>query len=92
VSVATLQQIGQDFPAWVALAEKGETVSITKAGREVARLVPPEDLATSVTPPENPPVWPDFASRQRAIFGSRLVFSTAEESASFWDDMRADRV
>ena len=32
MSVATLQQIGQDLPSWVALAQHGETVAITQAG------------------------------------------------------------
>jgi antitoxin (DNA-binding transcriptional repressor) of toxin-antitoxin stability system len=46
MSVATLQQIGQDLPSWVALVQHGETIVITQAGKTVARLMPPEDGVT----------------------------------------------
>ncbi|MFZ4764341.1 MAG: type II toxin-antitoxin system Phd/YefM family antitoxin [Roseimicrobium sp.] len=72
MSVATLQQIGQDLSAWVALVQKGERVAITQAGRVVAQLVPPEPQ-TEATPPQQAPAWPDFAARRRAIFGGRTL-------------------
>ena len=72
MSVATLQQIGQDLPAWVALVQRGESVAITQAGRVVARLMPPEkdaiasEASTAVR-------WPDFAARRRSVFGDALL-------------------
>lgn len=71
MSVATLQQIGQDLPAWVALVQHGETVAITQAGRVVARLMPPEASETKTSPA--PVRWPDFAARRRAVFGDVVL-------------------
>ncbi len=72
MSVATLQQIGQDLPRWVALAQHGEVVAITQAGSIIARLMPPE--ATAASQPTKPRVeWPDFAARRRAIFGDEVL-------------------
>lgn len=77
MTVATLQQVSQDFPAWVSLAQHGETVAIMQAGKMVARLMPPEDGQTSTedeTAAEPATVrWPDFAARRRAIFGGQML-------------------
>jgi antitoxin (DNA-binding transcriptional repressor) of toxin-antitoxin stability system len=73
MSVATLQQIGQDFPSWVALVQHGETVVITQAGKIVARLMPPEDVMATTEPTSAPVGWPDFAARRRAIFGEQML-------------------
>jgi len=73
MSVATLQQIGQDFPSWVALAQHGETVVITQAGKIVARLMPPEDGIARPEAAAAPVHWPDFAARRRAIFGEQML-------------------
>ena len=73
MSVATLQQIGQDFPSWVALVQHGETVVITQAGKIVARLMPPEDGVAKPEAVTTPVRWPDFAARRRAIFGERML-------------------
>jgi antitoxin (DNA-binding transcriptional repressor) of toxin-antitoxin stability system len=78
MSVATLQQIGQDLPSWVALVEHGETVAITQAGRIIARLMPPEEGAAADVA-SAPVRWPDFAARRRAVFGdSMLPVGTAQ--------------
>lgn len=73
MSVATLQQIGQDLPAWVALVQHGETVAITQAGRVVARLMPPEQCEAKTSPAAVPVRWPDFAARRRAVFGDVVL-------------------
>jgi antitoxin (DNA-binding transcriptional repressor) of toxin-antitoxin stability system len=73
MSVATLQQIGQDFPSWVALVQHGETVVITQAGKIVARLMPPEDVVATTEPASEPVRWPDFAARRRSIFGQQML-------------------
>ncbi len=73
MSVATLQQIGQDLPSWVALAQHGETVAITQAGHIVARLMPPEKADATPAPTAVPVRWPDFAARRRAIFGDVVL-------------------
>jgi len=72
MSIATVQQFGQDLPAWLALVQRGETIAITQAGRVVARVLPPE--CASEAAPASPPVqWPDFAARRRAVFGDAVL-------------------
>lgn len=66
MSVATLQQLGQNLPSWLALVRRGETVAITDNGHVVAKLAPASDEAERSTAPAD---WPDFAARRRAIFG-----------------------
>jgi antitoxin (DNA-binding transcriptional repressor) of toxin-antitoxin stability system len=72
MSVATLQQFGQSLPSWLALVQRGETVAIMDGGREVARLVPPEEAPTKSTTTAAPVRWPDFAARRRAVFGDMV--------------------
>ncbi len=67
MSTATVQQIGQNLAAWLNAVQHGETVAIFDGGREVARLTPP---ATSRA---MSPAWPDFAARQRRIFGNVML-------------------
>lgn len=73
MSVATLQQFGQSLPSWVALVQRGETVAIMDGGREVARLVPPEEAQAKPSPAVAPVRWPDFAARRRAVFGDVVL-------------------
>jgi antitoxin (DNA-binding transcriptional repressor) of toxin-antitoxin stability system len=73
MSVATLQQLGQDLPAWVALVRSGETVAITEGGHVVAKLSPANDDTDTSTPKSTPARWPDFAARRRAIFGDTVL-------------------
>ena len=73
MSFATLQQIGQDFPSWVALVQHGETVVITQAGKIVSRLMPPEDVIAKTESASAPVRLPDFAARRRAIFGQQML-------------------
>lgn len=71
MSTATLQQLGQSLPSWLALVQRGETVAIVDGGLEVARLVPPQaDRAPHTTAPVQ---WPDFAARRRAVFGDVVL-------------------
>ncbi len=72
MSVATVQQFGQSLPSWLALVQRGETVAIMDCGREVARLVPPEEAQTKSTTTAAPVRWPDFAARRRAVFGDMV--------------------
>ena len=48
MSVATLQQFGQNLPAWMALVMRGESVAIVDGGKEVARLMPPATQTLTV--------------------------------------------
>lgn len=73
VSVATLQQLGQDLPSWVALVRRGETVAITEGGHIVAKLSPADDGTDTSTPTAAPARWPDFAARRRAVFGDAML-------------------
>ena len=73
MSTATVEQIGRDFGAWLAAVRRGETVAIVEAGREVARLVPP-DAAGVLSPGSAVTVgWPDFAARRQAVFGDAVL-------------------
>ncbi len=73
MSTATLQQVGQDLPSWVALVQRGESVAIMQAGRVVARLMPPEETETKAPAAATPVRWPDFAERRRAVFGDAVL-------------------
>lgn len=72
MSTATVQQIGNDLPAWLAAVQRGDTVAIVDAGREIARLVPPVRKANAAAPASDVR-WPDFAARRRSIFGDKLL-------------------
>lgn len=54
MSTATVQQIGQDLAGWLASAQRGESITITDGGREIARLVPPERPAAATDGGELP--------------------------------------
>jgi antitoxin (DNA-binding transcriptional repressor) of toxin-antitoxin stability system len=73
MSVATLQQFGQDLPSWLALVQRGETIAITQAGRVVARVLPPEASEADHAPARPKVSWPDFAARRRAVFGDTVL-------------------
>jgi antitoxin (DNA-binding transcriptional repressor) of toxin-antitoxin stability system len=73
MSVATLQQLGQSLPSWLALVQRGETVAIMDGGLEVARLVPPEGAHAKPVPATAPAQWPDFAARRQAVFGEAVL-------------------
>jgi len=80
VSIATLQELGQDLPSWVALVRRGETVVITEGGHVVAKLSPAHDGADTSTPSAAPARWPDFAARRRAIFGDAMLPAGAAQA------------
>jgi len=49
--------------AWL---RAGKTVELRERDRLIARIVP-------AAPPRQPREWPDFAARQKAIFGDRIL-------------------
>jgi antitoxin (DNA-binding transcriptional repressor) of toxin-antitoxin stability system len=76
MSTETVEQIGRDFGEWLAAVRRGETVAIMEAGREVARLVPPDAAGAGVAALPSSAVgadWPDFAARRRAVFGDAVL-------------------
>ncbi len=73
MSIATVQQFGQDLPSWLALVQRGESIAITQAGRVVARVLPPEASEADHAPAKPKVKWPDFAARRRAIFGEAVL-------------------
>jgi antitoxin (DNA-binding transcriptional repressor) of toxin-antitoxin stability system len=87
MKTATVANLCNNFRAISAWIDHGETVQITKRGHAYARLMPvtaPAHVAptAAVPAPEPPPpaaetVWPDFAARQKAIFGNHVY--TEEE-------------
>ncbi len=59
MSTATLQQLGQSLPSWLALVQRGETVAIMDdGGHEVARLVPPKKSAIAESASAQPAARP----------------------------------
>jgi len=49
--------------AWL---RAGKTLELRERNRLIARIVPAESLS-------RPRQWPDFAARQKAIFGDRIL-------------------
>jgi len=49
--------------AWL---RAGKTVELRERDRVIARIVP-------AASPRQPRQWPDFAARQKAIFGNRIL-------------------
>lgn len=77
MKTATVRDLRNQFPRVAAWVENGEEVSITKAGKLFARLVP-------VAPaPSRKLVKPDIMARLKETWGDR-VFSAKEVA-----DMRA---
>ena len=80
MKTVTVREVRQNFGKLLAWVEAGEEVTVTLRRRPVARLVPalPEKLET--------PIWPDFAGRQRKLFGKRVVSDVvaAERESYSW--------
>ena len=75
MKTATVRQLRNEFPRLEALVREGETVYITKRGKDVAMLVPPQ--------PKKKPgklVKPDIMARLKETWGDRF-FSDAEVKA-----------
>ncbi len=65
MKTATVRELRGEFPRLLRWLQAGETVSISRRGSIVARLVPPTaDVAAEFK-------LPDFAAQRRAIIGSR---------------------
>ncbi|HRQ90455.1 MAG TPA: type II toxin-antitoxin system prevent-host-death family antitoxin [Bacteroidia bacterium] len=65
MSTATVEQIGQNFAAWLSAVQRGETVAIVDKGREIARLTPP--TGKEETPAASDP-WANRMAELEAIF------------------------
>jgi antitoxin (DNA-binding transcriptional repressor) of toxin-antitoxin stability system len=89
VSTATVDQMQQDFAAWLAAVRHGETVAIVEGGQEVARLVPP--MAASAAPVKAQRSMSDWLvaqdERMGRTFGGRIV----ADSAHVLNDLRSER-
>jgi prevent-host-death family protein len=62
---ATVRDLRYGFPAVMSRLEHGETITITKRGKIVARLMPPEKTRKQKI------ARPDFAARIKEIYGNR---------------------
>ena len=71
MKTATVRDLRNQFPRVAAWIEDGEEVSITKAGKLFARLVPALPAKTAKL------VKPDIMARLKVTWGDR-VFSTKE--------------
>lgn len=68
MSAVTVEQIGSDFPGWLIAVQHGDTVAFVDAGREIGPLVP-QVKKDKIAALAGCVRWPDFAARQRYIFG-----------------------
>lgn len=75
-TVADLRNEFRRVSAWVA---EGQSVEITKRGRVVARLVPPESGAGGKG--KAPFKMPDFAAQRKAIWRDKKPMTDAEVQA-----------
>jgi len=78
MKTATVADLRNDFRRVSAWVSEGQSVEITKRGRVVARLVPP-DAAT--VEGKKPFKMPDFAAQARAIWGDKKPMTDAEVKA-----------
>jgi antitoxin (DNA-binding transcriptional repressor) of toxin-antitoxin stability system len=89
MSTATVDQMEQDFAAWLAAVRHGETVTIVEGGQEVARLVPA--TATLATPAKAHRSMSDWLTaqdeRMGRTFGGRIV----ADSTDVLNDLRSER-
>ncbi len=83
MSTATVEQIEQDFAAWLAAVRRGETVAIVDKGQEIARLTPPVEKAQPMA--ANP--WANRMAELEAIFPEPVL-----GASKALEEMRADRL
>jgi len=76
MSTATVQQLGQSLPSWLALVQRGETVAIMDGGKEVARLVPAEKRTAAAAAPAWS--WKDHLAELEAIFPEPVIGASEE--------------
>jgi antitoxin (DNA-binding transcriptional repressor) of toxin-antitoxin stability system len=70
MKTATVRDLRYRFTEIESRLSKGEEIAIRKRKQVIARLVP-------VRP--KPEAYPDFAARQRKIFGDKIVCRTGAE-------------
>ncbi len=74
---ATVRDLRFRFSEIEARLRQGEEIEIRKRKRVIAKLVP-------VRPEAEKPYLPDFAARQRKIFGDKVMSVTGAEIVA-WD-------
>ena len=74
---ATVRDLRFNFSQIEARLRQGEEIEIRKRKRVIAKLVP-------VRPEAKEPYLPDFAGRQRKIFGDQVMPITGAEIVA-WD-------
>lgn len=79
MKTATVADLRNDFRRVSAWVSEGQSVEITKRGRVVARLVPPDAGAEGAA--KKPFKMPDFAAQARAIWGNKKPMTDAEVKA-----------
>jgi prevent-host-death family protein len=76
MKTATVADLRNDFRRVSAWVSEGQSVEITKRGRVVARLVPPDGGAGEKD--KKPFKMPDFRAQARAIWGDKKPMTDAE--------------
>lgn len=79
MKTATVADLRNDFRRVSAWVTEGQSVEITKRGRVVARLVPPDGGAGAKG--KKPFKMPDFAAQRKAIWGDKKPMTAAEVQA-----------
>lgn len=79
MKTATVADLRNDFRRVSAWVSEGQSVAITKRGRVVARLVPPDGGAEAKD--RKPFKMPDFEAQRRAIWGNKKPMTAAEVKA-----------
>jgi antitoxin (DNA-binding transcriptional repressor) of toxin-antitoxin stability system len=77
MKTATVRDLRLHFPEIEARLRQGEEVQIRKRKQVIAKLVP-------IRPKADAPYLPDFAARQRKIFGDKKMSVTGAEIVA-WD-------
>lgn len=83
MSIATVEQVGQNLAVWLTAVRRGETIAIVDNGREVARLTPPVEKTLAM--PANP--WAGRMAELENIFPEPVA--GASEAL---EEIRADRL
>ena len=78
---ATIRDLRYQFEKVEARLVRGEEVQITRRGRIVARLMPP-DASGAVT------ARPDFAARLKLMWGDRML----PPSSELLEEVRRDKI
>ncbi len=71
----SIRELQRNLKRVLASVERGQVIEVTRRRRAVARLAP-------IRTDEMPAPWPDLVARTRAVFGERVLSSSASDAVS----------